>query len=107
MPSNFRLPNRAPDWSRQVDELTVQAQGLAFAIENLLDTDFQSPMSQRKMRTNLSKMHKVLIEIQIKNHSLGGELQGICRIAQESVQQMPHATARPHCRPNRTTNEHQ
>ena len=74
MPEGFNPPSRACDWSRQVGELIIQAQGRAFAIENQLDTDFQSPLSHKSLQSNLRELQKLLLEIQLKNHFVNSEL---------------------------------
>lgn len=74
MPEGFKPPRRSCDWTRQVGELTIQAQGLAFTIENQLETDFQSPLAHKKLLTNLRELQKLLIVIQTKNHLVSTEL---------------------------------
>lgn len=74
MPESITSPTRACDWSRQLGELTIQAQGRAFTIENLLETDFQSPHSQTRILTKLRELQKLLLDIQLKNHFVSTEL---------------------------------
>lgn len=74
MPEGFSQPKRACDWSRQVGELTIQAQGLVFTIENQLETDFQSPIAHKKLQSNIRELQKLLIVIQTKNHYVSAEL---------------------------------
>lgn len=98
--------NVAIDLRRQVDTLTAQAQGRVFTIHELLDSDPQSPLTLRRIKANATELHRILNQIQLKNH-LSGQCQNnhSSRVATAPLVYAKRARAQSYCRPTRSLNE--
>lgn len=106
MPSHLMNSDSEVDLRREIDALTVQAQGCVYAILQLLETDPQSPQTLNRLKARATDLQRITCLIQLKNH-LSGPRHGsqTASAAKAALASPKRATAQPYCRPTRNLNE--